>query len=88
MKLFLVLFYPVSCCSRLIYLHSNQSKKAGKPTGYRTNLNERNVHTKYLYRKIVMSILLQICVKVIQDFECITKYVKWETIGKHVTILN
>jgi len=35
-----------------------------------------------------MSTLLQIYVKVIQDFECITKYVKWETVGKHITILN
>jgi hypothetical protein len=33
-------------CYLCIYLHSCQSKIVGKRTGYRTSLNELNVHTK------------------------------------------
>jgi hypothetical protein len=45
-----------------IYLHSNQSKKLGKPTGYRTSLNELNVHTKHTQGRIAMNTLLQVYV--------------------------
>ena len=46
-----------------IYLYSNQSKKGGKPTGYRTSLNDLNIHTKQLHRTITMNTLLQIYIK-------------------------
>jgi hypothetical protein len=35
-----------------IYLHSNWCKKVWTPTGYRTSLNELNVHTKQLQRRL------------------------------------
>jgi hypothetical protein len=37
----------------------NRSKKVTKPTGYRTRLNESNVHTKQLQRRITMNTLSQ-----------------------------
>jgi len=45
-----------------IYLNSNQSKKVGKHTGYRTSANELNVHTKHTQWRITMNALLQIYV--------------------------
>ena len=46
-----------------VYLHFNQSKKVGKPIGYRTSLNDLNIHTKQLHRMITMNTLLQIYIK-------------------------
>jgi len=49
--------------SLLIYIQVNPNK-VGKPTGYRTSLNELNVDTKQLQGRIAMRTLLQIFVKV------------------------
>jgi len=62
-----------------IYLFiSNSSKKSGKFAGYGTSLNELNVHTKQLPRKVTMNTLLYIYVEIKENFECITGYVKVE----------
>jgi hypothetical protein len=48
----------------LFYLFTYiQSKKVGKPTGHRTSLNDLNIHTKQLHRRITMNTLLQIYIE-------------------------
>jgi len=47
----------------LFYLFTFKSKKGGKPTGYRTSLNDLNIHTKQLHRRTTMNTLLQIYIK-------------------------
>jgi len=46
-----------------IYLHSHWSKKVWTPPGYRTSLNELNVNTKQLQRRITINTLLQDYIK-------------------------
>jgi hypothetical protein len=68
----------------ILFIYIKLIKKVGNPTVYRTSLHELNAHTKQLTRRMTMNTLLQIYIKVRENFVCMTRYIKvGNTIRKH-----